>query len=529
MASLRPAGGRPDGLAERAQLARLIAAIRWAGVVLAVVEALIADPAPISRPAFLAIAGVMAAYNVPATLGRRLRRDLVERVLLIGLAGDAAAITAFILLSANDPRDLTFITYFLVAVEAAVVYQMRAAVGVSITAVIGIVGGAALSATDFHIGTDPGNLLLRCGIVVLSVVFLGQIAETSEQRRTLALSQSERNEALHTVASRLSQTLKQEYVLETVVESLGRLYPDRWHAILLRDEEGVLVVKHVRGTPDHIALMIRRPEAYESGPILFDDIRTDERIRRIRADLPDELFQFAGGVAVPLRTPERLFGILATFDRRPGAFSPEEVGFLDSLAHHASLALENARLYEEVQMLSLTDATTALFNRRAFDLRLRDELGRATRYELPLALLMIDVDHFKLYNDTHGHPAGDRVLRTLGEILAGSQVRSTDTAFRFGGEEFAVILPHADAAAALSSAERVRAAVESAAFPQGGDQPLGRVTISIGVATFPAQAEDARELVARADLALYEAKRLGRNRVVSFSPQLQGESATSTL
>lgn len=513
---------------ERAQLARVIAGIRWVGILLAGVEAVVAEPAPLSRPLFVAVAVVMALYNVPATLAARLPERWIERTLLGGLAGDVAAIGGFVLLSANDPHDLTFITYFLIAIEAAVLYQLRAAVAVSVAAVLAIAGGFAVSTAVFHIDGDPGNLVLRCAIVVLSVVFLGQIAQTSEDRRAQALGQSARNEALHTVASHLSKTLKQDYVLDTVVDSLGRLYPERWHAILLRDEEGVLVVKHVRGTPDHIALMIRRPEAYETGPIIFADIRTDERIAPIRRDLPDELFEFAGGVVVPLRTPERLFGVLATFDRRPGAFSADEVGFLDSLAHHASLALENARLYEEVQVLSLTDSTTALFNRRAFDLRLRDELERATRYKLPLALLMVDVDHFKLYNDTHGHPAGDRVLRALGEVLAGSELRSSDTAFRFGGEEFTVILPHTDAVAALASAERVRAAVEQAAFPEAADQPLGRVTISIGVACFPADAADARELVARADLALYEAKRLGRNRVVGFTPALQGESAPST-
>lgn len=516
-------------MAERAQLARLIAAIRWAGIALAAIEGFIANPAPVSRPLFMGIALAMAVYNLPATFATRLPERWLGRVLLVGLAGDVATLTGFLLLSTNDPHDLTFITFFLVAVEAAVLYQARATIPVSAAAVLAIGVGTALSSSVFHVEADLGSLLLRCTIVVLSVIFLGQIAETSERRRSLALDQSARNEALHTVASRLSRTLKQEYVLDTVVDSLARLYPDRWHSILLRDEEGVLVVKHVRGTPDHIALMIRRPEAYESGPILFEDIRTDERVAAIRGDLPDELFQFAGGVVVPLRTPDRLFGILATFDRRPGAFTPEEVSFLDALAHHASLALENARLYEEVRMLSLTDATTALFNRRAFDLRLRDELDRAIRYELPLALLMIDVDHFKLYNDTHGHPAGDKVLRALGDILAGSLLRSSDSAFRFGGEEFAVIMPHTDPGAALTSAERVRAAVEAAPFHEAADQPLGRVTVSIGIAGFPAQAGDARELIARADLALYEAKRLGRNRVVSFGPQLQGKPAATTL
>jgi diguanylate cyclase (GGDEF)-like protein len=225
-------------------------------------------------------------------------------------------------------------------------------------------------------------------------------------------------------------------------------------------------------------------------------------------------------VAVPLRSADRLLGLLVSLDRSPGAIQPGEVAFIEALAGHAALALENARLYEEVETLSLTDATTALANRRAFDLRLRDELERAQRYQVPLALLMIDVDHFKLYNDTHGHLAGDMVLRRLGEILAGSHLRSADIPSRFGGEEFAVIMPHTAVDAALATADRLREAVAVATFPDAQEQPLGRITITIGVAGFPADAADARELVERADLALYEGKRLGRNRVVRFEPAL---------
>jgi len=528
MASFRPRAGRSERPAERAQLARLIAGIRWAGIVLALVESFIATPAPVSRPLFALVAVAMAAYNVPATLAPRLPERWVERVLLAGLIGDVAAIAGFILLSSNDPHDLTFITLFLVAVEAAMLYQLRTVIPLSVATVLAIAGGAAVSSAAFHISSDPGNLVLRAGIMVLAIAFLGQMSETSERHRDLALDQSARNEALHNVASRLSQTLKQEYVLDTVVDSLARLYPNRWHGILLQGGDNILELKHVRGEPTEVKFPIQDLKAYSQGPLVFDDMRTDPRVTRVRDRLPEGEPTFSSCVAVPLRTAERLFGLLVTADRKPRAFGPDDVAFMDALAHHASLAMENARLYEEVQMLSLTDATTTLFNRRAFDLRLRDELERATRYELPLTLLMIDVDHFKLYNDTHGHPAGDKVLRTLATVLAGSQLRSTDTAFRFGGEEFTVIMPHTDPASALVSAERVRAAVEAAVFPDGSDQPLGRVTISIGYACFPTQAADARELVARADLALYEAKRLGRNRVVSFSPALLGESATST-
>lgn len=512
-------------LAERSQLAVLTSGIRWVGAALSAFEALFATPRPVSVKAALAVTAAIAIYNVPSNLARRLPEDWVERALLLGLAGDFVAVSAWVLLSANDPLDLSFVVYFLVAIEAAVVYRWRAVIPFSVGSAAVIAAAWVESVRVFHISSDPGNLVLRAAIIVLSAVFLGQIAETSERRRMEALRQSERSEALHVVASRLGQTLKQEYVLETVVESLARLYPTRWHGILLRTEAGVLELGHVRGQPDQMSFTIRNPQAYEAGPILFDDIRASERAERMRGHVPDELFQrYAACVAVPLRSADRLFGLLLTLDPQPATFTLDDVAFLESLGGHAALAVANARLYEEVEMLSLTDSTTALFNRRAFDLRLRDELERADRYDVPVSLLMIDVDHFKLYNDVHGHPAGDKVLRKVGEVLGGVCLRASDVASRFGGEEFAVILPHTDAAAARETAQRLRAEVEATAFPDGQDQPLGRITVSIGIACYPAQAASALELVERADLALYEGKREGRNRVVVYSPSLVRES-----
>lgn len=502
---------------ERAQTAVLISGIRWAGIALAAFETLLAEPHPSSVPAALAVTALMVLYNVPATLARRLPAGWVESVLGAGLAGDFLCVSAFVLLSANDPQDLTFVVFFLVAVEAAVLYRWRAVVPFSLGAAAVIVAAWWERAAVYHIPSDPGSLVLRAAMVVLAAVFLGQISETSERRRAEALRQSARNEALHIVASRLGQTLKQDYVLDTVVDSLARLYHERWHGILLRNPAGALELKHVRGTPEQMEFVIRNPQAYEAGPIRFGDIRSDERVGRMRDSLPPELFErYAACIAIPLRAQDLLFGILVTLDPKPGAFSEEDVSFLEALGGHAAAAVANARLYEEVEMLSLTDATTALFNRRAFDLRLRDEVERAGRYGTPLSLLMIDVDHFKLYNDMHGHPAGDKVLRKLGEVLAGSALRATDIASRFGGEEFAVILPLSDLDAATVTAQRLRAEVEATAFPDGQDQPLGRVSVSIGIASYPAHASTPLELVERADLALYEAKRLGRNRVVAY-------------
>jgi diguanylate cyclase (GGDEF)-like protein/PAS domain S-box-containing protein len=173
---------------------------------------------------------------------------------------------------------------------------------------------------------------------------------------------------------------------------------------------------------------------------------------------------------------------------------------LERSRHHLEEA--NARLEE----LATTDALTGLKNRLVFEQRLEDEFRRAARYRTPLALLMIDVDHFKAFNDTFGHPAGDDVLRTVARTLKVT-ARVTDLPVRFGGEEFAVLLTNTEADGAAVSAERVRRAVEVAAWPE---RP---VTVSVGVANFCHDMASPTVLVAAADKALYRAKAGGRNRV----------------
>lgn len=172
----------------------------------------------------------------------------------------------------------------------------------------------------------------------------------------------------------------------------------------------------------------------------------------------------------------------------------------------------NRRLAE----LSETDALTGIANRRLFDRRLAEEWLRALRHGLPLALLLIDVDFFKRYNDRHGHPAGDACLRRIAELLGGCARRADELVARYGGEEFVLLLPHTPAEDARVQAERCRAAVDAAAI-RHDDSPLGpAVTLSIGVATLPLGADEAdpQHLVRIADEALYRAKREGRNRVV---------------
>jgi len=180
---------------------------------------------------------------------------------------------------------------------------------------------------------------------------------------------------------------------------------------------------------------------------------------------------------------------------------------------------------KQLARLSVTDGLTGLYNYRYFQQRLVEEMVRARRRGSPLTLLMIDVDYFKLYNDRHGHPMGDRVLRELGSLLQES-VRQSDVVARYGGEEFAIILPDTDTDEGLVIAERLRENVEARSFWGEEDQPKGRLTVSVGIATYPTNAADVDELVKRADKALYKAKERDKNatqRYYSLLEDMEGE------
>lgn len=169
-------------------------------------------------------------------------------------------------------------------------------------------------------------------------------------------------------------------------------------------------------------------------------------------------------------------------------------------------------LNKRLEELSITDGLTGIYNHRHFYTRLDEEAKRAERYGHPLSVIISDIDHFKDYNDAHGHPAGDSVLKGVASCIKGN-ARGQDTVARYGGEEFSIILPETEKEAALKVAERIRGCVSEQPFPNKETQPGGNLTISLGVATFPLDAGDVNGLVEKADKALYRAKEGGRNRV----------------
>jgi len=214
---------------------------------------------------------------------------------------------------------------------------------------------------------------------------------------------------------------------------------------------------------------------------------------------------------VPMHAEGRAIGVIVVEHGLRGGSRIEArvVSMLERFTAHAALALVNAWLLEEVRRSATTDALTGLANRRQLDQALTRECAETARSQVPLAVVMIDLDHFKRLNDVHGHQAGDRALRLAAMAIATS-TRTMDLAARYGGEEFCVVMPGVDAAGAANAAERIRLAIERVS----PDLPI---TASVGVASAPLHGSTAGEVTAAADAALYEAKRGGRNRVAVSS------------
>ena len=215
-------------------------------------------------------------------------------------------------------------------------------------------------------------------------------------------------------------------------------------------------------------------------------------------------------VLVPLSADGAALGVLVCeHGMKPGSrIERRVVSMLERCASQAALALAKAHLLERLAHSALTDGLTGVANRRAFDADLSAEVGRSAREGRPFSLVLADIDHFKLLNDEHGHTKGDDVLRAVAEALSGT-LRGSDRVARYGGEEFVVILGGIERAGAIEAAERMREAVAALTVPVGG------VTLSAGIATFPSDAPDGISLVDEADRALYSAKRSGRNRVAA--------------
>jgi diguanylate cyclase (GGDEF)-like protein len=319
-------------------------------------------------------------------------------------------------------------------------------------------------------------------------------------------------ELLYDTIRDLTSTLSVREVLDRLMgRALDHLDAEIGSILLMRPDDRMRIVT-ARGLPADVVEEtavgigegISGYVARTGRSLLVTDVESDERFRRRN----HERYYTASFISAPLVHMGSVRGVVNVNNKRSrDDFYAEDLALLEALAGHASAALSNAHRYEAVLERAQRDSLTGLSNHGHMWSVLKVEAERADRHGRPLSLVMLDIDHFKAFNDRFGHRAGDEALCVVARVLEANS-RSHDVVARYGGEEFAVILPETDVEGSLRYADKMRRAVEAARFEPAACQ---RLSISAGVSTTGASARTPQELVEQADARLYRAKRAGRN------------------
>ncbi|MEW6067027.1 MAG: diguanylate cyclase [Nitrospirota bacterium] len=330
---------------------------------------------------------------------------------------------------------------------------------------------------------------------------------------------------LNIVSTSLCEVKEPEILYETIVDkSVELTYAERGSLMLMDTETPYLTIKAAKGVNKLLLneIKIKAGEGIagrvfkEGIPLLVHDIETNERIPFKKKPS----YKTGSFVSIPIKIGERTIGVLNISDKITGeVFSESDMALLRSFASYASIALERSMCYSlagHLRELSITDSLTSLFNRRYFEERFFEELQRSERHGLSFSLAMVDIDDFKLFNDTEGHLAGDEVLKHIANIIKES-LRVVDVVTRFGGEEFVIIMPQTDKQEAFMVAERVRESAKTQIPHFWKTFPKENITITVGVSTFPSDGKEMKELIRNADKALYRGKMAGKDRVFLYN------------
>ena len=322
--------------------------------------------------------------------------------------------------------------------------------------------------------------------------------------------------SLYEVGQTISASLHLDQLLTTTMRRVAQTTGIESYGLFVHEEEkNGLVAKSVSGAAAQALQQLSlRPGEGLAGQVCRTRVPEMHTAAAPMA-WPDVPRSARSVIAVPLIGRDRVLGALLLYSVSPSAFSERELAYFTAIGKQLSIALDNATLHRRATELSYHDPLTGLFNRRYLEEALETEVRRAGRYALPLSLNMLDIDHFKGFNDTFGHTRGDEVLRAVSQRLR-EQTRNADIVTRYGGEEFVVILPMTTKPHARLVAEKLRAAIAAAVIAGAGPDGA-RITISVGVSTFPEDSSTATGLVQAADAALYAAKDRGRNRVEAFN------------
>ncbi len=358
-------------------------------------------------------------------------------------------------------------------------------------------------------------IYITLGILLSIVLFLVRRREKCVDEKTVGYLKTIRElNILNELSSSLHTALDKESVFEQIVQKSKELLRAEKAAILLIDKYKRITHFYTSLGPSNgckcgIQGTIKR---------VIEDmttIRTRDLMKHPDfVKFPEPHPDIKSALMVPLILRGEPIGAICVTDKQEGKeFTPEDEDMLLNLAFHSALAIEKVQLHEEVLKIAATDGLTGLYNHRTFQEKLKEELERARRFKHKVALVMIDIDHFKKFNDTYGHPKGDEMLQRVACVIK-DNIRTIDFAARYGGEEFAIILPEVSEEGAMVVAERIRQKVQQHVFEINGEKVS--ITISAGIAIYPDDATTREELIDKADKALYLSKRTGRNRVSTY-------------
>ncbi len=337
---------------------------------------------------------------------------------------------------------------------------------------------------------------------------------------------------LVTMVSALSLVDSRQELYRQILELSAELLTATSGSLMLLDaNDGTLKIAAAKGMTSSLAKAmsvsygegIAGRVAKSGFPMLVNDIEQDKRI----ATRNRPRFKTKSFVSLPLELENRLIGVLNLADKSSGDnFTEADLDLVQTFTRHAVLMLKRVAILEKAgqfEKLAITDPLTGLYNRRFLENRLQEEFSRSQRQKQSFCLILSDLDNFKIYNDVCGHLAGDDALRKAAQLMRRC-ARDMDIATRYGGEEFCLVLPGTDKQESVVVGERIRRAIEAESFPGESHLPLGRLTTSLGVAAFPSDGVTADELIHAADLALYRAKALGRNRLVLYEPSMENQA-----
>lgn len=325
------------------------------------------------------------------------------------------------------------------------------------------------------------------------------------------------------IGKTLTSSLELRDVLKGIMAHLERLLqPQTWSLLLVDEESGDLtfeiavspVADDLKGVRLKMGEGIAGWVAQHGEPLLIPDVSTDERYADYIAKAVG--FPVSSIVCVPLKIRDRVLGVIeliAPVGDPP--FNPEDMPLLGAVADFSAIAIDNARSYQRISQLVITDDLTGLHNARHFHELLEYEVERARRYQTQVSLLFFDLDHFKEVNDNYGHLVGSRLISEVGKLIR-RHIRSSDRGARYGGDEYVIVLPNTGKSGAITMASKMLERLHGHQFFADTGERI-HIAASFGVATFPEDAADKTELIRAADAAMYDAKEGGRNGVRGFA------------